>query len=102
MPSYKSIFSQKFKPKEDRFNPSSPFLLTNSKQEFEEYEQDNEDDYDNENDYENYDLKPINFITILGGIFMIGAFGAARLSCLISRLIVITPNLGDHAGKPLA
>lgn len=77
MPSYKSIFSQKFKPKEDRFNPSSPFLLTNSKQEFEEYEQDNEDDYDNENDYENYDLKPINFITILGGIFMIGAFGAA-------------------------
>ena len=77
MPSYKSIFSQKFKPKEDRFNPSSPFLLTNSKQEFEEYEQDNEDDYDNENDYENYDLKPINFITILGGIFMVGAFGAA-------------------------
>ena len=53
MPSYKSIFSQKFQPKEDRFNPSSPFLLTNSKQEFEEYEQDNEDDYDNENDYEN-------------------------------------------------
>src|SRR5690554_2616810 len=30
---------------------------------------------------------------------LMGAFGAVRLSCLISRLIIITPNLGDHAGK---
>lgn len=71
MPSYNSIFSQKFKPKEDKFDPSSPFLLVNSEQELEE------DNDDNEDDYENYDLQPINFITILGGLFIIGAFGVA-------------------------
>ncbi|NEP79712.1 MAG: HlyD family efflux transporter periplasmic adaptor subunit, partial [Okeania sp. SIO3B3] len=83
-PSYNSIFSQKIKPKEDKFDPSSPFLLVNKKQELEEYEQDNEDDNDDDYDYENYDLKPINFITILGGIFIIGAFGvAATLASVI-------------------
>src|SRR3989338_8912029 len=43
---------------------------------------------------------PINRTSRAEIFSLIGAFGAARLSCLISRLIIITPNLGDHAGKP--
>ncbi len=65
MVTYQSIFSQKVKPKEDKITPSSPLLLVNSEQESEE------------DNYENYDLQPINLITILGGIFIIGAFGVA-------------------------
>ncbi|MOA55835.1 hypothetical protein D3C78_1796970 [compost metagenome] len=44
---------------------------------------------------------PINRTSRAEIFSLIGAFGAARLSFLISRLIVITPILGDHAGKPL-
>lgn len=61
----------------------------NLKQEFEEYEQDNEDDYDNENDYENYDLKLINFIIILGGIFMIGVFGVVVILVFVIKYLVL-------------
>lgn len=56
----------------------------NSKQKFEADKHENEDDYEDDYDYENYDLQPINFITILGGIFIIGAFGvAATLASVI-------------------
>ncbi|MNR50044.1 hypothetical protein D3C85_1695080 [compost metagenome] len=44
---------------------------------------------------------PINRTSRAEIFSLIGAFGTARLSFLISRLIVITPILGDHAGKPL-
>src|SRR5690606_25725696 len=43
---------------------------------------------------------PINRTSRAEIFSLIGALGAARLSCLISRLIMITPILGDHAGKP--
>src|SRR3989338_2104104 len=45
---------------------------------------------------------PINRTSRAEIFSLIGAFGAARLSCLISRLIMITPHLGAHAGKPPA